>query len=53
MPVAIDDVQAEVDTPETTGLTETLGPDELRQLAALIYKLMIEELRIERERLGR
>lgn len=55
MPINIQDVESEVGAPgETdTGSQSALSPDDLRQLAELIYKLMKEDLRIERERLGR
>jgi len=43
------------DTPSKieVGSGSILGPDDLRKLAELLYKLMKEDLRIERERLGR
>lgn len=53
MPVNVQEVETNVDSSEEDGSEATLGPTELRQLAELIYKLMKEDLRIERERLGR
>lgn len=54
MAVTDQDTDTDVDSPELmSSLQEVLGPEEIRQLAELIYKLMKEELRIERERLGR
>ena len=52
MPVIVEEMATDVDDePEDT--TTELSQEDLRVLAELIYRLLKEELRIERERLGR
>lgn len=51
---------ASVETEEVTAIVgaesasdENLGDEQLRALAEILYKMILDELRIERERLGR
>jgi hypothetical protein len=54
MPVQVEDLSTEVVSDALIEeAAQTLSPDDLRRLAEIIYVMMKEELRLERERLGR
>jgi len=55
MPVNVDDLATEVvgDASTLEAALDSLSPDDLRRLAEIIYAMMKDELRLERERLGR
>ena len=53
MPISVDELTTSVEAVAEGQGTESLSESDFRKLAELVYALILEELRIERERLGR